>query len=97
MADRRLTSLSQLSDTQWGRILTEKLGLVALLILLVALHSFWIGPSLRRLRERALAGPKDRQLEQRLHRMRMLTGIVNVLTLLAALAILVFTARLAGV
>ncbi len=95
MADRRLGSLSQLSDTEWGRILTEKLGLVLVLVILVLLHSFFIGPSLGELRERLLEDPDNRELESKLRKKRILSGATNGLMLLVALAVIVMGARLA--
>lgn len=95
MADRRLDSFSQLFDTGWGRILMEKLGLVLVLVILVLLHSFFIGPSLGELRERLLEDPDNRELEAKLHKKRMLSGVVNGLMLVATLAVIVMGARLA--
>ncbi len=95
MADKRLGSLSKLSDSDWGRLLTEKLGFVVVLVLLVLLHSFFIGPSLGNLRERLLADPDNRELEARLRKKRILSGLVNGLMLVAVLVVIVMGARLA--
>ncbi len=95
MAERRLDSFSQLFDTEWGRILMEKLSLVLVLVILVLVHSFFIGPSLGELRERLLEDPNNRELESKLRKRRVLSGVVNGLMLLAALAVIVMGARLA--
>ena len=95
MADKRLDSLSQLSGTDWGRILTEKLGVVVVLILLVLIHSFFIGPSLGKLRERLLADPDNRELKSRLHKKQILTGVVDGLMLIGVLIVIVMGARMA--
>ncbi len=94
LASRRLHSFSELSDTVWGRILTEKLGFVCVLLILVLFHSFFVGPSLSELRERLLADPDNRELESKLRKKQVLSAIVNGLMLLTVLAVIVMGARL---
>lgn len=95
MADKRLGSFSQLSDTSWGRLLTEKLGFVLVLVMLVSVHSFYIGPTLGKLRERLLSDPGDHEIESKLRKKQMLSGVVNALMLLGVLVVIVMGARLA--
>src|SRR3954452_12150033 len=94
MASDRLASLGDLFDTDYGKRLGEKLGLVTVVIVLTLFHSLAQGPALSRLRERALERPDDAKLAASIRRKSARAGIVSTLNLLATLAILVLAARL---
>jgi copper resistance protein D len=94
MASDRLASFGDLFDTDYGKRLAEKLGLVVLVIGLTAFHSFVQGPALSRLREQAIERPDDAELAAAIRRKSMRGGIVSGLNLLATLTILVLAARL---
>lgn len=94
MADQRLTSVSELFDTEWGRVLAWKLGLVILTVALVAVHSFVVGPRMRRLREEALANPQNLILARRLKRSEALAGVLNGAVLALTVAIIYLAAKL---
>jgi putative copper export protein len=94
MASDRLASFGDLFDTEYGKRLAEKLGVVALVIALTAFHSLVQGPALSRLRERALEHPDDPELAAAIRRKAARAGIVSALNLVATLAILVLAARL---
>jgi putative copper export protein len=94
MASDRLGSFGDLFDTDYGKRLAEKLGLVILVIALTAFHSLVQGPALSRLRERALDQPEDSELAAAIRRKAARAGIVSMLNLIATLAILVLAARL---
>lgn len=94
MASDRLASFGDLFDTDYGKRLAEKLGLVILVIALTAFHSLVQGPALSRLRERALEQPGDPELAAAIRRKAARAGIVSMLNLIATLAILVLAARL---
>ena len=84
----------QLTDTTYGKTLLAKLILVGVVVVLTAVHSFVQGPALSRLREQALAEPENTELQAAIRRRGAQAGIVSVLNLVAALAILVLAARL---
>jgi putative copper export protein len=94
MAADRLTSFGDLFDTDYGKRLAEKLGLVVIVITLTAFHSLVQGPALSRLREQALERPGDPGVAAAIRRKAARAGIVSMLNLLATLAILVLAARL---
>jgi putative copper export protein len=94
MAADRLAAFGDLFDTDYGRRLAEKLGLVIVVIGLTAFHSLVQGPVLSRLRERALERPADAELAAAIRRKAARAGIVSLLNLLATLAILILAARL---
>jgi putative copper resistance protein D len=94
MAADRLASFGDLFDTDYGKRLAEKLGLVVAVILLTAFHSFVQGPALSRLREQALERPADPELAATIRRKSARAGIISMLNLLATLGILVLAARL---
>lgn len=83
-----------LTDTTYGKTLLAKLILVGVVVVLTAVHSFVQGPALSRLREQALAEPENTELQAAIRRRGAQAGIVSVLNLVAALAILVLAARL---
>lgn len=95
MADQRLTSVSELFDTEWGRVLAWKLGLVILTVALVAVHSFLVGPRMSRLRDKALANPQDMDLARRLKRSGVLAGALNGTVLALTVVIIYLAAELA--
>jgi putative copper export protein len=94
MAADRLATFGDLFDTDYGKRLAEKLGLVVAVIVLTAFHSLVQGPALSRLRERAFERPADAPLAATIRRKAMRAGIVSMLNLVATLAILVLAARL---
>jgi putative copper export protein len=94
MASDRLTSFGDLFDTDYGKRLAEKLGVVALVIVLTAFHSLVQGPGLSRLREQSLERPDDAELAAAIRRKAARAGIVSAVNLVATLAILVLAARL---
>ena len=94
MAADRLAAFGDLFDTDYGKRLAEKLGLVVVVIGLTLFHSLVQGPALSRLREQALERPDDAELQRRIRRKSARAGIVSALNLLATLAILVLAARL---
>ncbi len=94
MASDRLASFGDLFDTDYGKRLTEKLGLVIAVIVLTAFHSLVQGPALSRLRERSLEHPDDAELASAVRRKAARSGIVSLLNLLASLTVLVLAARL---
>ena len=94
LAADRLAAFGDLFDTDYGKRLAEKLGLVVVVIGLTAFHSLVQGPVLSRLRERALERPADPELAAAIRRKAARAGIVSLLNLLATLAILVLAARL---
>jgi putative copper export protein len=94
MASDRLASFGDLFDTDYGKHLAEKLGLVVVVIVLTAFHSLAQGPALSRLREQALERPGDTALAVTIRRKAMRAGIVSMVNLVATLAILVLAARL---
>jgi putative copper export protein len=83
-----------LGEGTYGGTLLAKLILVGVVIVLTIVHSTILGPSLSRLREQALERPEDAELQSRIRRRAILSGIVSVLLLLCTLAILVLAARL---
>jgi copper resistance protein D len=83
-----------LTDTTYGKTLLAKLILVGVVVVLTAVHSFVQGPALSRLREQALDRPDDQEVQAAIRRRSAQAGIVSVLNLVAALAILVLAARL---
>jgi copper resistance protein D len=94
MAADRLAAFEDLFDTDYGKRLAEKLGLVVFVIALTAFHSLVQGPSLSRLREQALERPGDAELARLIRRKSIRAGIVSALNLVVTLAILVLAARL---
>jgi putative copper export protein len=94
MADDRIPSWSDLGATQYGRTLRDKMIVVALLVVLTLIHSLVQGPALRRLREQAVARPDDAELASRIRRTSAINGVVQLLTLIATLAIFVLAAKL---
>jgi putative copper export protein len=94
MAADRLAAFGDLFDTDYGKRLAEKLGLVILVIGLTAFHSLVQGPALWRLREEALERPEDAELRRTIRWKSARAGIVSALNLAATLAILVLAARL---
>ena len=94
MASDRLASFGDLFDTDYGKRLAEKLGVVAFVIVLTAFHSLVQGPALSRLREQALERPDDAELAAAIRRKAARAGIVSAVNLVATLAILVLAARL---
>jgi copper resistance protein D len=94
MAADRLASFGDLFDTDYGKRLAEKLGLVVVVIALTAFHTLVQGPALSRLREQALERPGDPGVAAAIRRKAARAGIVSMLNLLATLAILVLAARL---
>jgi putative copper export protein len=93
MAADRLATFGDLFDTDYGKRLAEKLGLVIVVIGLTVFHSLVQGPALSRLREEALRG-EDAELKRTIRRKAVRAGAVSALNLLATLAILVLAARL---
>ncbi|WP_447978220.1 DUF4149 domain-containing protein [Candidatus Nitrospira bockiana] len=73
----------------WGSVLRIKLGLVAGLVIVTALHDFWLGPLVGRLRRE---GSETSPADQFLIRMSV---VIARLGLLLALAILFFAVTLA--
>jgi putative copper export protein len=94
MASDRLPSWSDLTDTDYGEHLLQKLGVVTLVIALTLFHSLVQGPALSRLREQAAADPEDEALRREIRRKAARSGIVSAINLVATLAILVLAARL---
>ncbi|MEX0993533.1 MAG: CopD family protein, partial [Solirubrobacterales bacterium] len=94
MATDRLASWSDLSETDYGKRLSDKLALVVVVIALTLFHSLVQGPALTRLRTRALETPDDPELAATIRRKSIRAGIVNGLVLLCTLGILVLAARL---
>ena len=94
MAADRLAAFGDLFDTDYGKRLAEKLGLVVVVIGLTAFHSLVQGPALSGLREQALERPADPELAAAIRRKAARAGIVSLLNLLATLAILILAARL---
>jgi putative copper export protein len=94
MADDYIPSWSDLGATQFGRTLRDKLGLVALVIVLTLFHSLVQGPAIRRLREQALERPDDAELAARIRRKSAINGVIQMVILIATLAILVLAAKL---
>jgi uncharacterized membrane protein len=83
-----------LTDTTYGKTLLAKLILVGVVAVLTAVHSFVQGPALSRLREQALEKPDDAELQASIRRPAARSGVVSLVNLAAALAILVLAARL---
>jgi uncharacterized membrane protein len=83
-----------LGEGTYGGTLLAKLILVGVVIVLTIVHSAILGPSLSRLREQALERPDDPELQAKIRRRAIVSGIVSVLLLLCTLAILVLAARL---
>jgi putative copper export protein len=94
MATDRIPDWGELTDTDYGQTLFEKLILVAIVIVLTLFHSLVQGPALTRLREQAVADPGNPDLQQRIRRRAAIGGVVQMLTLLGTLAILVLAAKL---
>jgi putative copper export protein len=94
MADERIPSWSDLTDTEYGDTLSAKLVLVVFVILLTLVHSVIQGPALSRLREQAIEHPDDTELQARLRTKNATAGAVRGLILIATIAILVLAARL---
>ena len=94
MAADRLASFGDLFDTDYGKRLAEKLGLVIAVIVLTVFHSFVQGPALSRLREQALDHPDDAELAATIQRKSARAGVVSALNLVTTLAVLVLAARL---
>jgi copper transport protein len=94
LASDRLASWSALVDTSYGRILLAKILLFALALAEAAYHGAVLGPRIGRLREALLATPDDPELQARLRRTTILSGIVSVLMLAQTAAILVLAADL---
>jgi putative copper export protein len=94
MAADRLADWDGLFDTEWGRLITAKTVLFATAIALALVHGLVLGPRIRRLRLAALDDPGDAELESRLRRLRIATGVTQVLLLALTLAILVLAADL---
>jgi putative copper export protein len=94
MASDRLGTFGDLFDTDYGKRLAEKLALVIAVIGLTVFHSLVQGPALSRLREEALRGTEDAELQRTIRRKAARAGAVSALNLIATLAILVLAARL---
>jgi putative copper export protein len=94
MANDRLGAWSDLTDTDYGKRLLAKLGVVALVIALTLFHSLVQGPALSRLRAVALVRPDDEQLRRLIRRKAARAGMVSALNLVATIAVLVLAARL---
>ena len=94
MSVDRLSSWSDLLETDYGRRLSEKLSLIALVIVATAVHSFIQGPALSRLRKQAMERPDDAQLAALIRRKNVRAGAVSALILLATLAIVVMAASM---
>jgi putative copper export protein len=94
MATDRIPAWSDLTDTDYGKTLFEKLILVAVVIVLTLFHSLAQGPALTRLRARAVEHPDDPQLQAQIRRKAAIGGIVQMITLLGTLAILILAAKL---
>jgi len=94
MAADRLPSWSALTDTEWGRLILAKTILFALAVALALVHSFVLGPRIRRCREALIASPGDEALEARLRRASAASGIAQSVILAATIAILVLAADL---
>ena len=94
MADDQIASWSDLGATQFGRTLRDKLGLVALVIVLTLFHSLVQGPAIRRLREQAVERPDDAELAASIRRKSAINGVIQMVILIATLAILVLAAKL---
>ena len=94
MAADRLGAWSDLTDTDYGKRLLAKLGLVAVVIGLTLFHSLVQGPALSRLRAAALDRPDDEELWRMIRRKAARAGMVSALNLVATITILVLAARL---
>jgi putative copper export protein len=94
LAADRLASWGDLADTDYGKRLLAKLGVVAVVIALTVFHSLVQGPALARLRAEAVERPDDEELRRRIRRQAARAGVVSTLNLLASLAVLVLAARL---
>jgi putative copper export protein len=94
MANDRLASWGDLTDTDYGQHLLEKVILVAIVIGLTLFHSLVQGPELSRLREQALDYPDSKELRRELRSKQARSGVVSTLNLIATLAVLVLAARL---
>lgn len=94
MAEDRLGTWGDLTDTDYGERLLAKLILVAIAIALTLFHSLVQGPALSRLRARAAEQPDDADLQRLIRRQAARAGAVSALNLVATLAVLVLAARL---
>jgi putative copper export protein len=94
MASDRIAAWDNLTDTDYGKTLTEKLVLVALVIALTLFHSLVQGPALSHLREQADEHPDDADLQAKIRRKAAIGGVVRIATLLGTLVILVLAAKL---
>jgi putative copper export protein len=94
MASDRLAAFSDLFDTDYGKHLSEKLVVVAIVIALTLFHTLVQGPELSRLRQEAVAYPDDKDLRKEIRRKSAQAGIVSALNLVATLTVLVLAARL---
>lgn len=94
MAADRLPSWDALTETTYGKTLLAKWIVLAVVIVLTAVHSFVLGPRVGRLRESLIERPGDAALEADLRRLAGLHGAVSGLILAGSVAILVLAADL---
>jgi putative copper export protein len=94
MAADELDGWGELTGTGEGRILLAKTALFGAALALAAVHSFALGPRIRRAREALLERPEDPGLKAGLRRASALSGAVSGLILAFTAAILVLAADL---
>ncbi len=87
----RFGGFSDLGDAYQGNDVIAKTVIFAGVVILALVHSFVLGPRLRRLREAALAGHPD---ETALRRAAIIGGITQLVMLVATLVILYLAADL---
>jgi putative copper export protein len=95
MASDRLASWSALTDTDYGRELLAKTVLFAMALVEAAIHSFFLGPRIARLRE-PLLDTSDHGLQRELRRATAISGALSALMLVQTVAIFVIAADLAS-
>jgi putative copper export protein len=94
LARDEIPGWSLFTDSSQAHLILAKTILFASALGLAALHSFVLGPRVRRVRERLLDAPDDPKASAELRRASAVSGIVSAVMLAETVAILVLAADL---